>query len=447
MSKPEGSSHWFMRYLPGFARSRLEGRRVLLMALNNSSWLLLERLVRLVLGLLVVAWVARYLGPAQYGELAYVLAYMAFFSVLAALGLDGIVLRDVARDSTIAGETLGTMLYLRLSIGLFSWLLAVAGMVWIHGWEDRSVWIAALVGSMLVFTAVDSIDIWFQSQSQSRRTVLVKLVALLLTSAVKVLLILLQAPLIAFAAVTILDGLITAIGLILAYRSFPVGQAWHFKAARAKQLLAQSWPLIISGLSITFYSRVDQLLIKQMLGEHALGIYTAVIPFTGSWMFIPAIITTSVSPILSRIRMENRRDYQLKLAQLLRLNALIALAIAIALYAFSDLITQLFLGAEYRDSAAVLAILGFTNIFVFIGICQGIWVINEGWRWIVISSTLAASISSFALNLLFIPRYGVNGAAYASLLTLSISVVLVPLLLSSGLRRVYRFAFLGGRYA
>ena len=97
VSKPEGPSHWFMRYLPAFVRARLEGRRVLLMALNNSSWLLLERLVRLVLGLLVVAWVARYLGPAQYGELAYVLAYMAFFIVLAALGMDGIVLRDVAR--------------------------------------------------------------------------------------------------------------------------------------------------------------------------------------------------------------------------------------------------------------------------------------------------------------------------------------------------------------
>ena len=112
-----------MRYLPAFVRSRLEGRRVLLMAINNSSWLLLERLVRLVLGLLVVAWVARYLGPAQYGELAYVLAYMAFFVVLAALGLDGIVLRDVSQDSTAAGELLGTTLYLRLSMGLLCWLL------------------------------------------------------------------------------------------------------------------------------------------------------------------------------------------------------------------------------------------------------------------------------------------------------------------------------------
>jgi len=434
-----------MRYLPGFARARLEGREVLLMAINNSGWLLLERLVRLVLGLLVVAWVARYLGPAQYGELAYVLAYMAFFTVLASLSLDGFVLRDVSRDSSVAGEVLGTALYLRLAIGLLCWLLAVAGMVWLKGWQDRSVWIAALVGSMLVFNAIDSIDLWFQSQSQSRRTVIVKLVAMLLTSAVKVLLVLQQAPLVAFAAVTLLDGLISTIGLMLAYRRFPCAQAWQFKTARARQLLDQSWPLIISGLSVTFYTRVDQLLINRMLGEHALGIYTAVMPFTSSWMFIPIIITTSFAPILSRMRVDSMPAYQLKLAQLLRLSALIALSIALCLYVFSGLITQVFLGAEYRDSASVLGILGFSNIFVFIGICQGIWVINEGWRWIVISSTIAAAICSFALNLLLIPMYGVDGAAYASLLTLSVSVILVPLLLSSGLRQVYRHALLGKR--
>lgn len=447
MGEPKEPAYWFMRYLPAFARQRLEGRGVLLMALNNSSWLLLERLVRLVLGLLVVAWVARYLGPAQFGELAYALAYIAFFTVLATLGLDGIALRDVSRDSKVAGEVLGTVLYLRLAIGLACWLSAVAGMAWVNGWHDRSVGIVALIGGMLVFQAVDSVDLWFQSQSQSRRTVLVKLVAMLLTSAVKVLLILLQAPLIAFAAVTMLDGLISAAGLILAYRRFPCGQAWQFNTAQARRLLHQSWPLIVSGLSVTFYSRVDQLLINRMLGEHALGIYTAAMPFTNSWMFIALIITTSVSPILSRMRVESMRNYQIKLAQVVRLNALIALLIGVSLYVFSGLITQLFLGDEYRDSASVLAILGFGNIFVFIGICQGIWVINEGWRWIVISSTIAASICSLALNLLLIPLYGVDGAACASLLTLFVSVILVPLLLSSDLRRVYRYALLGARYA
>lgn len=443
MTEGKEPAHWFMRYLPAFAHERLAGRKSLLLVINNSSWLLLERIVRLVLGLLVAAWVARYLGPAQFGELAYALAYMAFFVVAAGLGLGGFVLRDISRDSSGAGEILGTTMYLRLAIGLICWLLAVAGMIWVHGWQDRSVWIVALVGSMLVFNATDGIDLWFQSQSQSRRTVLVKLVALLLTSAVKVALILGQAPLLAFAAVTALDGLITAIGLIVAYRRFPVGHAWSFASGRAQQLLSQSWPLIVSGLSITFYTRIDQLLIRQMLGEHALGIYTAVMPFTSSWVFIPVIITTSVSPILARMRTESMRNYQRKMAEVIRLNVLIALLIAIFLWLFSGQITAIFLGEQYRDSTPVLAILAFKNLFVFLGTCQGIWVINEGWRWIVITGTVAAASTSVALNLLLIPVFGVVGAAYASLITVFVSVLLVPLLLSRELRQVYRYALLG----
>ena len=151
-------------------------------------------------------------------------------------------------------------------------------------------------------------------------------------------------------------------------------------------------------------------------------------------MFIPVIITTSVSPILSRIRMENRRDYQLKLAQLFRLNALVALVIALPLCLCSGLITTIFLGEKYRESAPVLAILAFNNVFVFLGICQGIWVINEGWRWIVITGTVAAAIISVVLNLLLIPAFGVVGAAYASLITVSVSVLLGLLLLSKELR-------------
>ena len=443
MTEHKEPTHWFMGYLPAFLRARLEGRRSLLLVINNSSWLLLERLVRLVLGLLVVAWVARYLGPAQYGELAYALAYMAFFGVLASLGLDGFVLRDISRDQSQAGEILGTTLYLRLATGFICWLLALAGMLWLHGWQDRSVWLVALLGSMLMFQAVDGIDLWFQSQSQSRRTVVVKLVAMLLTSALKVALILGQAPLLAFAAVTALEALISAIGLMLAYRRFPVGSAWGYASARAKLLLGQSWPLIVSGLSITFYTRIDQLLIKQMLGEQALGIYTAVIPFTGSWMFIPIIITTSVAPILAKLRIESMHNYKLKLAEVLRISVLIGLLIAISLCLFSEYITALFLGEQYRDSAPVLAILAFNNIFVFLGVCQGIWVVNEGWRWIVISGTAAAAFTSLALNMLFIPRYGVTGAAYVSLITVSVSVLLVPLLMSKGLREVYRYALLG----
>ncbi|MBF7730536.1 flippase [Pseudomonas sp. N040] len=397
----------------------------------------------MVLGLLIGSWAARYLGPAQYGELAYVIAYLAFFQVVATLGLDGIVGRDIARDRTLAAELLGTALFLRVAVGILCWLVAVGGMAWASGWHDRGVWITALVGGTLVFQAADTIDLWFHSQSQSRHTVIAKLLALLLSSGIKVALILGKAPLLAFAAVTALDALIVAVGMLVAYRRYPCEKSWELHAVQAKRLLHQSWPLIISGLSVTFYSRVDQLLIRQLLGEHALGIYTAALPFTVSWIFIPAIIMTSAAPIMAKLRVDDQRRYQIKVAALMRLNVVIALAIALPIGLFSATITDLFLGDAYGDSAGVLSVLVFANLIVFLGVVQSVVVINEGWRWIVIASTASAAASSLALNLLLIPLFGLLGAAYASVVTLLVSVTVVPLLLSKDLRGIYRYAVLG----
>ena len=87
-----------------------------------------DKLFKLLLGLLVSAWVARYLGPAQYGELAYVLAFLAFFQAVAVLGMDGIIVRDMAKDKTKAGEILGTAFVLRITVGFSCWIIAVASM-------------------------------------------------------------------------------------------------------------------------------------------------------------------------------------------------------------------------------------------------------------------------------------------------------------------------------
>lgn len=111
--KDSSNPFWF-RYTPEFIRSRLEGRFNLHAIIHNTGWLLGDKVLRLGMGLIVGAWVARYLGPSQYGELSYVLAFVAFFQVIAQLGFDGIAIRDMARDRESSPVILGTVFRLRL---------------------------------------------------------------------------------------------------------------------------------------------------------------------------------------------------------------------------------------------------------------------------------------------------------------------------------------------
>lgn len=424
----------WLSLLPKGLQQRLHGRHDLLVVLQNSGWLFLDKMLRLTLGLLVGAWVARYLGPAQYGELAYVLAYIAFFQAIATLGLDGIVVRDIAQNKDQANTVLGTAFALRLGVGVLCWIAAIGSIAWLNGLNDRSVVLTALAGGSLVFQAADTVDLWFQSQSQSRRTVLAKLTAYLLSSGVKVALILNSAPLVAFAAVMVLDGLTAAVGLAVAYNRFPCNKGWSLVTTKARQLLTESWPFMLSGISIMVYMRIDQIMIKEMLGPEQLGIYAAVLPLATLWQFIPMMLNTSLAPFIARKKAEGETAYWQALKKVFKVYALLGWLVCIPTVVFANMAVGFMYGSQYQQGAIVLSIYVFTNLFVNMGVAQGLWLLNERRSKIGLGKTLVGAVIAIAGNWLCTPKFGIEGVAVVAVFAQIGSAVLTNLLFS---RRVF----------
>ncbi|QXC33766.1 flippase [Aeromonas sp. FDAARGOS 1407] len=375
-----------------------------------------DKLIRLLLSLLVSAWVARYLGSAQYGELAYVLAYLAFFQVVAVLGMDGIIVRDIVKDKTNAGEILGTAFILRLSAGLCCWCIAITSMGWFNGWQDRSVYITSLAGASLIFQAADTIDLWFQSQSQSRRTVMAKLLAYIIANGLRILLIVNQAPLLAFAVVMSIEFFLAALALVYAYRKFTCQQPWQIFKIRVVILLKESWPFILSGLSIVVYMRIDQIMIKEMLGEAELGIYAAVLPLAMLWTFIPMTISVSLAPMLARVKQQSEQAYLVYLSNIFRGFALLGWVVCIPVATLSNYVVELLFGSEYASGSSVLAIVVFSNLFINMGVAQNLWILNEGKSKISLYKTIVGAVVCLIANVILMPRLGIIGAAISAVL-------------------------------
>ncbi len=423
----------WLAILPKGIQQRLRGRQNLLVVLQNSGWLLFDKLVRLALGLLVGAWVARYLGPAQFGELAYVLAYIAFFQAVATLGLDGIVVREIARNGSYANTVLGTAFALRLGTGVFCWVVAISYMAWLNGIHDDSVVLTALAGGSLVFQAADTIDLWFQSQSQNRRTVLAKLAAYIVSSGVKIALILSSAPLLAFAAVMVLDVATAAIGLTFAYKRFPCAQRWRQEADTAQQLLRESWPFMLTGISIIVYMRIDQIMIKEMLGAQQLGIYAAVLPFATIWQVIPVTLNTSLAPFVARKKSESETAYWHALEKIFKAYAFLGWLVCIPTVALASIAVETLYGSEFQQGALIVSIYVFTNIFINMGVAQGLWLLNERRA---ILSLLKAIVGAFVCvvgNWWLIPKYGITAVALVAVLAQFVSSVLMNLFVSKRL--------------
>ncbi|MBE9037026.1 flippase [aff. Roholtiella sp. LEGE 12411] len=397
-----------------FLRSR-SGLRAIV---ANTSWLFADRILRMGVGLVVGVWVARYLGVQQYGLFNYTIAFVALFNPFATLGLDNVVIRNLVRNSSNKEQVLGTTLWLKLIGGFSSAFLAIGSIFVFHYNESLTIWLVAILSTAGIFQAFDTIDFWFQSQVQSKYTVVAKNTAFIIVTLVKVALIKMQAPLIAFAWMTFAEIGLGAMGLAITYKIKGYSlRLWCWSFPVAKALLKDSWPLILSGVTIMIYMKIDQIMLGQMIGNNAVGIYSAASRISEVWYFIPTAMVSSVSPTIFAAKQTSEAVYYQRLKQLLRLMALISVAIALPMSFLSQSIIMLLFGDGYAASGQILAIHIWSSFFVFMGMATSPWFISENLTHLSLVRNFIGAIINVLLNLLLIPKYGGIGAAIATVIS------------------------------
>ena len=120
---------FWLKYLPGFIRVKLDGRHGLQAIVGNSGWLFADKILRMIVGLFVGAWVARYLGPEQYGLWNFSIAFTALFGAFASLGLDSIVVRELVNHPERENELLGSVFILKLIVGIVAILISIVAII------------------------------------------------------------------------------------------------------------------------------------------------------------------------------------------------------------------------------------------------------------------------------------------------------------------------------
>ncbi|MEH2273598.1 MAG: flippase [Nostoc sp.] len=398
--------------------SKFQSRSGLRAIIANTGWLFADRILRMGASLVVGIWVARYLGVQQYGLFNYALAFVSLFSPIFTLGLDDVVVRHIVRQSSNKEEILGTTFWLKLLGGIASVLLAVSTMFFLGEHETLKIWLVAILGMVGIFRAADTIELWFQSQVQSKYTVIAKNTAFLLNSVIKIALILIKAPLLAFAWVTLAEFAMSAISLLIVYQLKGSSlQLWRWSFAAAKILLKESLPLIFSGFAIMIFMRIDQVMLGQMIGDSEVGVYSAAVRISEIWYFIPAAIVSSVAPAIYAAKEKSESLYYHRIGQLLSLMTCISLAIALPMTFLSDNIIIVMFGSGYAEAGSILAVHIWTSLFVFMGLATSPWFIAEGLNHVSLGKTLFGAILNIILNLLLIPKYAGLGAAIATIIS------------------------------
>lgn len=407
-----------MNLLPAFIHRRIAHRPNLVKIVDNIGWLFVDKVLRMGVGLFVGVWVARYLGPEQFGLLSFATAFVGLFGAIAGLGLQGIVVRDIVRDPSRKEDTLGTAALLQFIGGLLAYGLILATIFWLRPDDALAKALVAILGSTMLFKASEVAVYWFESQVLSKYTVWVQNGSFLVFATIKVVLILNNAPLIAFASVIMAEALMVAL-LMLVMLGLRGPRLRHLRItlARAKGLLADSWPLLLSGIAIVIYMKIDQIMLGQMVGDEAVGIYSAAVRISEVWYFIPTMIVGSVFPAILEAKKRSEAQYYQRLQHLYDLMVWLSVAVALPMTFLSTPIVTLLFGESFSASGTVLAIHIWASVFVFLGVASGKWFLAENRLMLSFYRAALGAVVNIILNFLLIADYGPVGAAVATVIS------------------------------
>ncbi len=384
---------------------------------KNISWLMLERVFRMIVGLFVGIWIARYLGPEQFGVFSYVQSFVGLFTVLATFGLDSIIIRELVKDENKRDELLGTAFFLKLC-GAFLVMIILFIVINFTTNDSNTNTLVFIIASATFFQSFNVIDFYFQSKALNKFVVYANILGIIISSTVKIILILNEAPLIMFAYNILFDSFILAVGFIYFYtKQKIVIRTWKFNKELSKELLNDSWPLIFTTLIISIYSKLDQVMLMNMINAVEVGQYAAAVKLNGIWSFIPGVILVSITPAIINAKKVSKRLYLQRLQVLYDYTVLYGYITITIVIIFATLIISVTYGSEYKDSAYLLQILVISNIFAYIGAASSRWYINEGFTKKILYRNLLGVFLNIAGNLYFIPIYGAVGAAIVTIVS------------------------------
>jgi O-antigen/teichoic acid export membrane protein len=392
----------------------------------NTAWLLADKVFGISTGLVVSIWVARYLGPEQFGLFNYVISLTSLLSPIAGMGARTIAVRDLARTADKKNEILGTNFVVCIVAGAVTAPLAIASAYLLEPGNQAIIILVGIIAFGNIFLAFDTIDIWFQSQTQSKQIVVARRSAGLLVSLFKLILVYFHAPLIAFAWTITIELAISAIAMVSVYKlQGNLLKDWHFSLSRAKDIVREGLPLVMAGIAIYIGSKIDQVMLGSLLSDKSqLGFYSTAVRVAEVSDFLPVIFASSIFPKLAQLDISEKKDLD-KVQVYFDIMLFLWLANAIPISLLSGSIISILYGPSFSPSGDILAVYIWGQFGASLGIARISYLTIRGILKYSLYTAILGAVLNICLNYFLIPRYQAMGATVATLSTYLISIILI----------------------
>ncbi len=356
---------------------------------------------------------ARHLGAGDYGRYALVFLYASLFQGLASFGVDEILTRELSRGTRGPERLLGNAVLVRLALSTAA--VVSCGVVAHWGESDPRVAWGTVVAVLPLLLSALYVPLWSLLAARmeyplleaivvsSRFAELALLAAFALAGA-------------SFLALVAVSALAQGVPLVLTFLLLRgrVRLTLRYDGRTAKQLLAQAAPLGVASVVALVYGRVDGVLVARLAGFEAAGLYSVAYKFLNLVLVLPHVVTTAAFPVLAKVD-QDRATVQLVFQRAFDYLILAALPLAVgAVFAAPALVGAVY-GRDFQEAAGPLRVLLWAAGFMFAAHTCRRLLVAGGQQTAHLLVLAVGAVTNVALNLWWIPRWGIVGAAWATL--------------------------------
>ncbi len=385
---------------------------------KNFLWLMLENLVKVLIGFTVSVYVIRYLGPKDFGLISYTLSIVGILSPFASLGIDAILFRNLINDKDNEAKLIHTAKVMKFFASLV--LVTISGVfIYLYSSNIDFIYIFLLLSLGLVIDVFALYKEYFLSIEKPKYITISSIVSLLVASTVNIAFVVLKFSVVWFAFVYLMQKLIYIFGLKYYYKKQQlVNNKTIFDIGLAKNMIHDSWPLIFTSFAGLLYMSTDQILIKYFLDFEQVGLYATAVKLIMVFYVIPSIISNILYPkIINQYKTLNHKEFIEKIQVLYFFNLIISILILIFFILFGERIILFLFGDNFIESIEVLYVYSFGLIFVFFSSLNNKLLVLENMQKLMLGRTIFGLIVNFCSNIILIPKYGIIGGAISTVLT------------------------------
>jgi len=392
---------------------------------KNTGWIFFARLFSYVLSFFTIALVARYLGPENLGKISYAQSFTLLFSVLASLGIDQILYRDLVDTPENKDELLGTAFISKFVLGFFAVFFTISTAYFLNE-EPLLIWLIGLISLTFIFQPLSVVTLLLNARVQSKYASYATIVIAIIIAVAKMLVIYFDKGVLFFALIILLEAILYALFNLYFYIKIVKEDffQWKFSLATFVTLIKRSLPLVLATLSGYIYLRIDQVMILHFIDSTSVGLYEAAVRLTELLNFLPLIIISSLFPALINARKNDLKQFHNRFFSLMKLCLGISFVSAFVLYAISPFAVLLIFGGEYQQTIILTKIYAWVSIGTISTVLMQQYLIAENRTSVFLFITASGAILNVILNIFMIPALGLYGAAYATLITLT-SIILI----------------------